>query len=598
MEKRQWDFAGYATRNDLRCSDGRIIRKDAFKECDGEIVPLVWNHQHDSISEVLGHALLENREDGMYAYGYFNKSPEGLAAKERVNNGDVKALSIYANRLKQNGNNVLHGAIREVSLVLAGANPGAFIETVLRHSDSADEMVEDGAIIYSGEDFELYHAEEGKAKEVEVKTEEGEKMPNDKKAEEKKDESKEKTIGEVFDTLTEDQKNVVYALIGQAIEDAQAGEFDDDEDEDEEGEEMKHNVFDMDNENTISHGLTDEETKAIFGDAKRYGSLKDSFLAHAEDYGITNIGELFPDYKNVDTVPGFISRDMTWVQKFMGSVHHTPFSRVRSMYANITEDAARAKGYFTGKQKKDEVFSLLKRTVDPQTIYKRQRLDRDDILDITDFDVVAWIKGEMRVMLNEEIARACLIGDGRLTSDDDKIFKEHVQPISTDADLYTIKAPVTVGADDDETATNFIRAAIKARKTYKGTGSPMLFTTEEMLTNMLLLTDKMGRDLYDSVDKLATKLRVSEIVTVEVMEGQKGKNGGDLLGIIVNPVDYTIGADKGGAVSMFDDFDIDYNQQKYLIETRCSGALVRPYSAIALETATTTTPTTGEDDGE
>lgn len=562
----KYDFSGWATKNDLKCSDGRIIRRDAFKENDGKVVPLVWNHQHYDVTNVLGHALLENREEGVYAYGYFNDTEAGRNAKSMVQHGDIVSLSIFANRLKQNGPDVLHGDIREVSLVLAGANRGALIDSVIQHGEEIDE-----AVIYAGSTLSLYHAEEKK-----------DEVAEDNKPTEKKEEdmAEEKTIKDIFDELTEEQKNVVYYMLGNVIED-NADENDDENDDG--GEKMKHNIFDQD-DTAMNDVLSHSEMKAIIDDAKRYGSMKDSFIAH----GIEDIDYLFPDAKNVDATPRFISRDMGWVNKVMSGVHHTPFSRIKSIFADITEDDARAKGYIKGKMKKDEVFSLLKRTTTPTTVYKKQKLDRDDVVDITDFDVIAWLKTEMRTMLDEELARAYLVGDGRLSSSDDKINEQNIRPIWTDDDLYTIKATFTVGvsATADDKAKAFIRAAIKARKNYKGSGNPTLYTTEDILTDCLLLTDTTGRDLYDSVEKLAKKLRVSEIVTVPVMENlsrEAASKTYDLFGIIVNLNDYNVGADKGGAVNMFDDFDIDYNAQKYLIETRCSGALTVPYSAIAIE---------------
>lgn len=571
----KFDFSGWATRNDLKCSDGRTIRRDAFKDNNGQTVPLVWNHQHNDSMNVLGHALLENRDQGVYAYCTFNDTESGQNAKLLVEHGDVTALSIYANQLRQQGGNVLHGAIREVSLVLAGANPGAFIDSVLTHGEASDEE----AIIYTGEDISLAHSDEPEKKKEDAKEDTSEK--EDKHMAE---DNKEKTVQDVFDEMTEEQKNVVYAMIGMALEE-QGGADDDEEDNSEGGnEDMKHNVFDQDQyqeESVLSH--SDMET--IINDAKRFGSLKESFLAHAEDYGIDNIDYLFPDAKNVTPTPEFIKRDTDWVQKVMNGVHHTPFSRIKSMFANITEDEARAKGYIKGNLKKEEVFSLLKRTTTPTTIYKKQKLDRDDVVDITDFDVVAWLKAEMRLMLDEEIARAILVGDGRLSSSDDKINETNIRPIVSDDALYTIRKKVSVahGATDDVKAKTFIKAAIKARKDYKGSGNPTLYTTEDVVTDCLLLEDTTGRRLYNSVNDLATTLRVKEILTIEVMEGVKGPEGGALMGIIVNLADYNVGADKGGAVNMFDDFDIDYNQQKYLIETRCSGALIKPYSAIELE---------------
>jgi len=565
-----FDFSGWATRNNLKCSDGRTIMKDAFKHNNGQTVPLVWNHQHNDPLNVLGHALLENRDEGVYAYCKFNETESGKNAKLLVEHGDVSSLSIYANQLKQNGSNVIHGAIREVSLVLAGANPGAFIDAVIRHGETSDEE----AIIYTGKNISLYHSDEKKE----------DKPVDEKKTDEKKD--TEETVADVFNTLTEKQKTVVYAMIGQALEEKEESEDNNDNDNSKGGNKtMKHNVFD--NEDAKKDVLSHSDMETIFADAKRYGSLKDSVLAH----GIEQIDYLFPDAKNVTDIPQFIQRDMGWVQKVMNSVHHTPFSRIKSVLADITEDDARAKGYIKGNLKKDEVFTLLKRTTTPTTIYKKQKLDRDDVVDIVDFDVVAWLKSEMRVMLDEEIARAALVGDGRLSSSDDKINEQNIRPIWTDADLYTIKAPVTVAANAtaDEKAKAFIRAAIKSRKNYKGSGEPTLYTTEDVLTDCLLMEDTTGRIIYDSVTKLATALRVKEIVTVPVMENLSRVDNGTtytLMGIIVNLTDYNIGADKGGAVNMFDDFDIDYNAQKYLIETRCSGALIKPYSAIALELTT------------
>ena len=608
-----YDFSGYATRNDIQCSDGRVIRKDAFKDQDHKKVPLVYMHDHMSVSNVLGHCLLENREDGMYVYGKFNETPEGLHAKASVKNGDVQALSIYANRLKQYGNNVVHGAIREVSLVLAGANPGAYIDTVMIHSDDDTEEAE---IQFVDETPSvMFHSEELVEEETETEEEEkpaeGDDTLSHAESEKKEEEgsmpenqntnssSDEKTVQDVIDTMNEEQKNVLYALVGMAAE----GDVDDTTDE--EDQDMKHNVFEGDNgTNSLAHA---EDFAEILRDAKRYGSLKESALQHGYedltvddvishadgDYGIGNIDYLFPDYRNVTNQPGFVSRKMDWVSGVMSAVGHTPFARIRTIFADITEDEARAKGYMKGKLKKEEFFSLIRRTTDPQTIYKKQKLDRDDVIDITDFDVVAWLKAEMRTMLDEEIARAILVGDGRLGSDEDKIHDSHVRPIWTDEDFYTIKADIELetSATEDDIAKAVIRAAIKARKDYMGSGNPVFYTTEDMLTSMLLLTDNEGRDLYTDEAQLARKLRVSRIVTVPVMEGLKRQGTGSLStkqltlqGLIVNLADYNVGADRGGAVNMFDDFDIDYNQQKYLIETRCSGALVKPYSAIAVET--------------
>ena len=556
----KYDFSGWATKNNLKCSDGRTILRDAFKHNDGQTVPLVWNHQHNDPLNVLGHALLENRDAGVYAYCTFNDTEAGKNAKMLVEHGDVTALSIYANQLKQRGGNVEHGVIREVSLVLAGANPGAFIDSILRHGESSDEE----GVIYTGENIELAHAEVEKEEDKEVA------------------DNKEKTVQDVVDSMTEEQRNVMYALIGQALE----GENVKHSNENENGgeEEMKHNVFENENVKDNRDVLTHSEEEAILRDAKRYGSLRESCLQH----GITNIdaaGYLFPEHKNLTKEPEFTGRDMGWVSKVMSSVHRTPFSRIKSLQADISADEARALGYVKGKQKKDEVFTLLKRTTDPQTVYKKQKLHRDDVLDITDFDVVAFIKKEMRMMLDEEIARAVLIGDGRSTASDDKIKDDHIRSIANDAALYAIHHEVTPADDTPEAkAKAMIRESLRARKDYRGSGEPTLFCSESVLTEMLLLEDANGRVIYDSVAKLATAMRVKEIVTVPVMEGATNKDESkNILGIIVNLRDYNIGADKGGAVTMFEDFDIDYNAQKYLIETRCSGALTKPYSAIVLE---------------
>ena len=553
MEK--YDFSGWVTKNNLKCSDGRTIMKDAFKHNDGQKVPLVWNHQHNDPNEVLGYVLLHNQDEGVYGYGTFNDTESGQTAKLLVQHGDVNALSIYANQLKQSMSNVTHGNIREVSLVLAGANPGAYIDSIIMHGEES----EDEAIIYSGEDIEIYHAD-----------------GDDKSGENKE----EKEPMDVFDTFTDEQKTAVYAIIAQIMDDFKT-------EKDEGGnKEMKHNVFDNENDNQ-ENTLTHDAMNTIIADGKRYGSLKESFLAHAQEYGIESIDWLFPEAKTLNNPPEFIKRDTGWVSGVMSAVSHTPFSRIKSAFADITEDEARAKGYMKGKLKKEEVFSLLKRTTTPTTIYKKQKLDRDDVIDITDFDVVSWLKAEMRMMLDEEIARAILVGDGRLSSSDDKINESNIRPIWKDEELYTIHSYVTKGATNDETIKAFIRSAIKARKDYKGSGNPVLYTTEDVLTDCLLLEDSMGRPLYESEEKLRTTLRVSKIVTVPVMENLKRTdttNGEvELMGIIVNLKDYNVGADKGGAINMFDDFDIDYNQQKYLIETRCSGALIRPYSAITIE---------------
>lgn len=561
MEK--WDFGGWATKNNLRCSDERIIMKDAFKDNDGQTVPLVWNHQHNDPMNVLGHALLQNRPEGVRAYCKFNDTESGQNAKRLVENGDISALSIFANQLEQKGKNVTHGVIREVSLVLAGANPGARIDAIMQHADGSD----DSAIIYTGEsiDTELSHSDD-----------------EPKKEEPKVADNENKSVKDIYDAMTEEQKDVVAYMVGMALK-CHAGN------DDEEGNpEMKHNIFDNDQEqetNVLSH----DAMMTIINDGKRYGSMKESFLVHADEYGITDIDWLFPEAKTLNNPPDFIKRETEWCAKLMNGVHKTPFSRIKSMFANITEDEARAKGYIKGKYKKEEVFSLLKRTTTPTTIYKKQKMDRDDVVDITDFDVIAWLKTEMRMMLDEEIARAILVGDGRLASSDDKINEQNIRPIWTDEDLFSVKVKVTptAGATDEEKAKTFIKSAIKNRKNYKGSGNPILFTTEDMIADMLLIEDTTGRRIYNSISDLATTLRVREIVPVEIMEGLQrdvGSDKYDLLGIMVNPADYNVGADKGGAVSMFDDFDIDYNQQKYLMETRCSGALIKPYSALIFET--------------
>ena len=635
----KYDFSGWATKNDLMCSDGRIIRRDAFKDNDGQTVPLVWNHDHNDPMNVLGHALLENTDQGVYAYCTFNDTAAGNNARQLVQHGDVTALSIYANKLKQRGSEVIHGAIREVSLVLAGANPGAFIDSVLEHGELAD----DAGIIYTGEsislehtatnasdpykapaekqkkgrnntlpkpdpvpevseDAELEHADEDETvQEVFDTLSEKQKtavyaligMALDEKDGEAKhsddndDESLEhaddnETVEDVFNTLTEKQKTVVYALIGQALENSKASD-DEDDDEDEGENTVKHNIFENEVEND-QDVLTHSDFMSILDDAKRGGSLKDAFLAH----GIDNIEYLFPEAKNLTDTPEFINERDEWVDKVMTGVRKSPFSRIKTLYADITGDEARARGYIKGHRKLEEVFSLLRRVTTPTTVYKKQKLDRDDIIDITDFDVVAWLKAEMRAKLDEELARAFLIGDGRNGASEDKINEDNIRPIWTDDDLFTIKKPVSVasGADADARAKAFIKAANRARKNFRGSGTPTLYTTEDIVTDCLLMEDQIGRVVYDSIDKLATALRVKEIVTVPPMEGAIREADGKtfaLMGLIVNLKDYNVGADKGGAVNMFDDFDIDYNQMKYLIETRCSGALIKPYSAIALE---------------
>lgn len=570
MGKQKWDFSGWATRNDLHCSDGRTIRKDAFKDCDGKIVPIFWNHQHDSVDNVLGHGMLENRDEGVYFYGAFNEDEEGQKAKKRVQHGDIRSLSIMANQLKQVGGDVIHGVIREVSLVPAGANPGAFIDVVMSHG----EEVGDAMILGYDEAISLhfYHADDEEEKKDE-KESDGEK-------------DSEETLEDVINSMTEKQRNTMFGLIGKALEEK-------DEKLEEGDPDMKKNIFDRTNDQNTSGVLmhsdgtlvTVDEVTTIFKDAKRLGSLRDAVLEH----GIDQIDYLFPDDRTLTTQPTFIQRDMGWVSDIMGSVHHTPFARVKSVFADITEDDARAKGYIKGKMKKEEFFGLIKRRTEPTTVYKKQKMDRDDMIDITDFDVAAWLKTEMRMMLNEELARAYLIGDGRPASSDDHINDQNIRPVAFDDDLFTIHADieVTASATDDDKAKALIRGVIKNRKLYRGSGNPVMYTTEDALTDMLLLEDTLGHALYADEAALARKMRVRKIVTVPVMEGVTGKNGNPLIAVVVNMGDYNVGADRGGAVNMFDDFDIDYNQQKYLIETRCSGALTVPYSAMAFEMKTT-----------
>lgn len=624
----KFDFAGWATKNDILCADGRTIRDGAFKENDGQTVPLVYQHQHNDPKNVLGHALLEYRPgEGMYCYAKCNDTENGQLVKTAVAHRDLTSFSIYANNLTQHGGDVVHGKIREVSVVLAGANDGAVIEyPVLAHSG---EVAYDEAIIYaSPEGLELSHADDKEDEEekesVEDEKKEDEKIVTDtegeskEKAEEEpevkhsaddakkegKDEAEdgEKTVKDVFDTLTEEQKKVVYFMIGQTLEDAKAEAKHSITDE--EDTTLTHNVFDQDKAQgaVLSHS----DVAEILNDAKRnkVGSLREMLrdrfedndeLMHAIDttgmevstgtqtYGFNDAGMLFPDYRTLNATPEFIKRDTDWVAKVMGAVKHSPFSRIKSVYANITEADARAKGYVKGNQKINEVFKLLKRTTDPQTIYKHQKMDRDDIVDITDFDVIAWLKSEMRLMLDEEIARAILIGDGREDASDDKISETHVRSIANDAPLFNIKVNVTTesGADDSDKAKAAIDAIIRARKNYKGSGNPTFFTTEDVLSEMLLLKNDIGDYMYDSAEQLATRLRVKEIVPVEVMENVT-VDSKPLMGVIVNLADYNVGSDKGGAVSLFDDFDIDYNQYKYLIETRISGALIKPYSAMTI----------------
>ena len=595
-----YDFCGWATKNDLKCADNRIIRHGAFKENDGKRVPLVWNHQHNSPEDTLGHAILENRDEGIYAYCYFNNNPSSQAAKENVKHGDVESLSIWANNLYQVGNEVLHGVIREVSLVLAGANPGAFIESVLAHGESISDD-EDEGIFFTGESISFEHSDISDEKE----------KPKEKPKDDKKDDDSNgnETIQDTYNSFTDKQKQAVAIIVGQAIEDSK-------NEDKKEDKEMKHNAFDdandKENKKILTHSMMNEVVGLAF--KNKSNSLRDTFRQYLNDndidlehsinttgmetssgkqtYGFNDPSMLFPDYKSLNNPPEWISRNMDWVQKVMGTVHHTPFSRIKSVYANITEEEARARGYIKGKQKKEEVFPLLRRTTDPQTVYKLQKLDRDDILDITDYDIVMWLRAEMRVMLNEEIARAILIGDGRSAVDESKISEEHIRPVVNDVPLFNTKVLVNVdnGSDANKKAKETINAVIKARKNYKGSGNPTFYTTEDVVTDMLLLEDTIGHKLYKSEAELAVALRVKEIVTVEPMEGMEVDNGLDggqkkdlpLVGVIVNLADYNVGADKGGEITNFDDFDIDYNQYKYLIETRISGALVKPFAALTI----------------
>lgn len=572
----KYDFSGWATRNDLLCADGRTIRKDAFKGNNGTKVPLVWNHQHNDPDNVLGHALLENRDDGVYAYCTFNESESGQQARELVKHGDVRSLSIYANRLKQSGSDVLHGVIREVSLVLAGANPGAFIDNVMAHSDS-DEVT--GIIASYDENLVLYHSDDDE--------------PASDNTDTSDDSDDEETVEDVINSMTPKQKNVMMGLIAEALDtDPNEDNNDDSSDDNEKGgdEEMKHNIFDSENYNQEEELMHSEIIKDAIADAKRYGSMKESFLQHAAANNITNLDYIKPEDHELYTPPRFIKEDESWVSQIMGAVKHVPFSRVKTTFATLSPEEARARGYIKGKQKLDMQLSLLKRTTTPTTVYIKMKMDRDDVVDITDFDVVQWQRNEMRGQLDKELARAFLLGDGRLTSSDDKINEQNIRPVVSDDDMYTIKYTVKDGQDyniagvshseNDSEAKGVIRAAKKARKEYKGSGNTTFYTTESLLTELLLIEDQNGREIYETVEKLATALRCKNIVTIPEMEDEKYD---DVYGIIVNMNDYTSGADKGGAVNMFDDFDIDFNQMKYLMETRCSGALTVPYSAIVLK---------------
>lgn len=567
-----YDFCGWATRNDLKCSDGRTIRKDAFKDNDGKKVPLVWNHQHDEAFDVLGHAMLQNRDEGVYAYCKFNDTESGKTAKLLVKHGDIDRLSIYATKIKQVGSNVMHGVIREVSLVLAAANPGAYIEDIIAHSETS----ENEAVIYTGESIELYHSDDSQVKNKEAKKEE-----NKVDKTEQKSTDNEKTIKDIYDAMSEDEQKVVHAIVGIALEKAGVDVSEDGElNHSEEGdvEKMKNNVFDNDEKNG-NNVLSHADQELIIKDGKKYGSLKESFLAHAADYGIDQIDMLFPEFQSVNgDTPQFIKRTPDgWVNTVMNSVHHTPFSRIKMVFADIRGDEARAKGYMKGNLKKEEVFGLLKRVVEPTTIYKKQKLDRDDVIDITNFDVVAWLKSEMRMMLDEEIARAILFGDGRSALSEDKISESNIIPVVSDADLYTIKAKVKPDTNE-KLGHAIITAAVKSQDTYEGSGNTTFYTASSTITDMLLLEDADGHRMYKDMNELALAMNVNKIVKVPASIIPDG-----IYGVIVDLNDYNVGADKGGAINMFDDFDIDYNQMKYLIETRCSGALVKPYSAIVLK---------------
>lgn len=608
-QKKTYDFSGYATKVGIKCSDGRTILQDAFAHCDGKKVPLVYQHLHNDPKNVLGHAVLENRPDGVYAYCSLNNTEAGKTAKALVQHGDISALSIYANSLVQKSSNVIHGVIREVSLVLSGANPEAYIDNLaFEHSDGSittdesEAFICAGAIIHDGIEIpEVSDTQDSSEESISH-------------ADDKKDPEDQKTVGEVFDTLNEEQKTVVYTMIAQALE-TQDGEDEDGEKEDVKhsnikgDETMKKNIFDKDSAATEVRGLSRVDLRAIFNDARQsqstlknaflahgYESISDALadyehqdevLAHAATYGIDNIGYLFPDARTTTNTPQFIKRDTEWVSKVFGAAKHVPFSRIKTVLADITADEARARGYIKGNEKADEVITLLKRTTDPQTVYKKQKLDRDDIIDITDFDVVVWLRMEMRMMLEEEIARAQLVGDGRLSSSDDKIKEDKIRPIATDDAIYTIEIQIPETA----TTAQMIDEIIKGRKQYKGTGTPTFYTTPDVNGDMLLLKDTTGRRLYNTEADLAAGIRAREIIEVPVMENKVvvltpatvSETGLQkrLVGISVNMTDYSLGADKGGSISMFDDFDIDFNQFKYLIETRCSGALTMPHSAIA-----------------
>lgn len=587
-----YDCSGWATKANVRCYDGLVIAQDAFKECSGKVVPMVYNHDHSNVDNVIGHCLLENRPGGVYCYAKFNDTDTGKTARQCVESGDLSAFSIFANGLKKVGSTMKHGFIREVSLVLAGCNPGALIDEVVKHS--ADEDYEGGeAFIYNEGGLSLTHGmdpEDNPLEDLTHSADSGDAVTDDKATQEEakmadeKNMNKEETVEDVFNTLTEKQKNVVYAIIGSVM----PSEKDDDGEEDDT---VKQNVFDKDtNATVLKHSI--EEINNVVKTAKSHGTMKAAFEDAGMDsdelaHSIDNIDWLFPEDHLLDTTPRIIDKPDDWVSVVMGAVHHIPFSRFKSMFADLTEEDASAKGYFKGNFKKEEVFGLLRRSTSPTTVYKKQKLDRDDVIDITSFDVVAWLKQEMRLKLNRELALAYLLGDGRLAASEDKIDENCIRPVFNDSDLFTIKVQCkTTGLTTVEDKYKaLIKQILRSRKEYRGSGTPTLFTTEDALTEMLLLEDGIGHPLYADEAALARKLRVKNIVTIPEMEGRKGAKGGDLVCLIVNLADYTVGADKGGAVSMFDDFDIDFNAQKYLIETRCSGALTTPFSAMAVEWA-------------
>lgn len=588
-----YDCSGWATKANVRCYDGLVIAQDAFKECSGKVVPMVYNHDHSNVDNVIGHCLLENRPGGVYCYAKFNDTDTGKTARQCVESGDLSAFSIFANGLKKVGSTVKHGFIREVSLVLAGCNPGALIDEVVKHS--ADEDYEGGeAFIYNEDGLSLTHGMDPEGNPLEDLThsaDSGDAVTDDKATQEEAkmaDEKNEgKTLEQVYNSMTDEQKECCHALVGLALEEKEGGNNDDGEEDDT----VKQNVFDKDtNATVLKHSI--EEINNVVKTAKSHGTMKAAFEDAGMDsdelaHSIDNIDWLFPEDHLLDTTPRIIDKPDDWVSVVMGAVHHIPFSRFKSMFADLTEEDARAKGYFKGNFKKEEVFGLLRRSTSPTTVYKKQKLDRDDVIDITSFGVVAWLKQEMRLKLNRELALAYLLGDGRLAASEDKIDENCIRPVFNDSDLFTIKVQCkTTGLTTVEDKYKaLIKQILRSRKEYRGSGTPTLFTTEDALTEMLLLEDGIGHPLYADEAALARKLRVKNIVTIPEMEGRKGAKGGDLVCLIVNLADYTVGADKGGTVSMFDDFDIDFNAQKYLIETRCSGALTTPFSAMAVEWA-------------